>query len=73
MRAAGELLHEAVGDEALDGLAHGHRAESEGLGEGVDDERIAGCEPARHDRLAQAEEGLVAQVAGVDGGEWASC
>ena len=67
--AAGELLDEAVGDEALDRLAHRHRAEPEGLGERVDHERIAGCEPARDDRFAQAQEGLVAQVAGVDWGE----
>ena len=71
--AAGQLLDEPVGDEALDGLAHRHRAEAEGLGEVVDHERGAGCEAARDDRLAQADEGLVAQVAGLDGGEWASC
>ena len=39
VRAAGELLHEAVRDEPLDRLPHGHRAESERLGEGVDHER----------------------------------
>ena len=69
VRAARQLLDEAVGDEALDRLAHGHRAEAERLGQGVDHERIARRQPARDDGLAQAEEGLVAQVAGVDGGE----
>ena len=69
VRAARQLLDEAVGDEALDGLADRHRAEPEGLGQGIDHERIAWGQPARDDRLAQAQEGLVAQVAGMDGSE----
>ena len=70
VRAAGQLLDEPVGDEALDRLAYRHRAEAEGHREVVDHERGAGCEAARDDRLPQADEGLVAQVAGLDGGEW---
>ena len=58
VRPARQLLDEPVGDEALDGLAHRHRAEPERRREVVDHERSAWRETARDDRFAEADEGL---------------
>jgi hypothetical protein len=66
VRAARQLLDQAAGDEALDGLAHRHRAQPEARRQIVDHERGAGREHARDDRVADADEGLDAEIAGVD-------
>jgi len=66
VRAARQFLDEPIGDEALDGLAYRHRAEPERRRKVVDHERSAGRETARDDRLAEADEGLDAEIAGMD-------